>query len=231
MGPILLVVIRMISHLLVITLCLYGGSGQTVDPSGPSYLELWTQTDGTGASITIQEYTHDLSDIGFDDLTQSVCGQGFWLLYGYYNYNDYHWQGVWTEIFAAASHTCHDLPVTRHGDASSARFAGTGDLSDETLTVYHGMDWSQGEEMFIRDEDWFGDFNNQATSLLVTGESAWTVYEHSYSGVAICLEPIMINGAYYGAWNVWDIGMPNNVLSSIRKGCWATETLKYEPKQ
>merc|ERR1719495_2890748 len=190
----------MISHLLVITLCLYGGSGQTIDPSGPSYLELWTQTGGTGASITIQEYTHDLSDIGFDDLTQSVCGQGFWLLYGYYNYNDYHWQGVWTEIFAAASHTCHDLPVTRHGDASSVRFAGT------------------------------GDFNNQASSLLVTGQSPWTVYEHSYSGAAICLEPWEVNGAYYGAWNVWDIGMPNNVISSIRKGCFSEKTLKYQPK-
>merc|ERR1719234_84482 len=190
----------MISHLLLVALCLYGASGQTVDPSGPSYLELWTQLDGTGASTTIQEYTHDLSDIGFDDLTQSVCGQGFWLLYNWHNYNigDIN---TWTEIFAAASHTCHNLPVTRHGDASSVRFAGTGDINDET------------------------------SSLLVTGPTAWTVYSHSYSGNPICLEPSNINGAYYGAWNVWDIGMPNNAISSIRKGCFAKKTLKYQPKQ
>merc|ERR1712243_77036 len=222
---------KMFSQILVAALCLYGTSGQTIDPSGPSYLDLFTMKSGTGASTRIESYQHDLSDIGFDDLTKSVCGVGIWLLYNYHSYNNYHRQQTWTEVFASAQGSCHDLPVTHHNDLSSVRFAGTGDITEETLTVYHGMDWSQGEEMFIRDEDWFGDFNNQASSLLVTGPSPWTVYEHSYSGVAICLEPRMINGIYYGAWNVWDIGMPNNVLSSIRKGCWAEKTLKYEPKQ
>merc|ERR1711962_1259439 len=201
MGPFVFVVNTMISQLLLAALCVYGASCQTVDPSGPSYLELYTQKNGEGASITIEEYTHDLSDIGFDNLAKSVCGEGVWLMYNYHSYNNYHWQQTWTEVFAAADYSCHDLPVTHHNDMSSVRFAGTGDIND------------------------------QASSLLVTGMSPWTVSEHSYSGVAICLEPRMINGAYYGAWNVWDIGMPNNVMSSIRKGCYAEKTLKYEPKQ
>ncbi|CAL4242754.1 unnamed protein product, partial [Meganyctiphanes norvegica] len=225
------VVENMISHLLVATLCLYGASGQTVDPSGPSYLELYTMEGATGASITIEEYTHDLSDIGFDDLVKSVCGQGAWMMYNFHSYNNHHWQDTWTELFISASHSCHDLPVTRHGDVSSVRFAGTGDLQDETLNIYHGMDWSQGEEMFIRDEDWFGDYNNEATSLIITGQSPWTVYEHSYSGAAICLEPYDYGGAWTGAWNTWDIGMPNNAISSARKGCFAEKVLKFQPKQ
>merc|ERR1719187_2921678 len=86
----------MFSHLLVEALCLYGSSAQTVDPSGPSYLELYTMKNGEGATTTIQEYTHDLSDIGFDDLTKSVCGEGIWLLYNYHSYNNYH--GLYTNI-------------------------------------------------------------------------------------------------------------------------------------
>ncbi|CAL4183444.1 unnamed protein product, partial [Meganyctiphanes norvegica] len=211
--------------------CLYGASGQTVDPSGPSYLELYTGEDATGASITIEEYTHDLSVIGFDDLTKSVCGQGVWLLYNYHSYNNYHWQFTWTEFVAFASHDCHNLPVTRHGEASSVRFAGTGDLADETITIYHGFDYTQGEEMFIRDEDWFGDYNNEASSLIVTGPSPWTIYEHSFSGAAVCLEPYDIGGSYVGGWNAVDVGMPNNVISSVKKGCFAEKTLKYQPKQ
>merc|ERR1711970_413854 len=222
--------VKMISHL-IFALFLYGASGQTVDPSGPSFLELYTALDSGGASITLEEYTHDLSDVGFDDLTKSVCGKGAWLIYNFHNYNDWHWQNVWTEVFTSYEYGCQNFPVTRQGEASSVRFAGTGDLADETLTVYHGFWWSQGEEMFIRDEDWFGDYNNEASSMFVTGPSQWTVYEHSFSGAAICLEPYDIGGAYVGFWNIDDIGMPNNVMSSIRKGCFADKVIKYQPKQ
>ncbi|CAL4183446.1 unnamed protein product, partial [Meganyctiphanes norvegica] len=211
--------------------CLYGASGQTVDPSGPSYLELYTVVGGECASTTIEEYTHDLADIGFDDLVKSVCGQGAWLMYNFPSYNMHHYVDAWTEFISFASHGCHDLPVTRHGEVSSVRFAGTGDLADETITIYHGFEYMRGEEMFIRDEDWFGDYNNEASSLIVTGPSPWTIYEHSLSGTAICLEPYDIGGSYVGGWDAEDVGMPNNVISSVKKGCFSEKVLKYQPKQ
>merc|ERR1719244_1603810 len=191
-----------------------------------NFLELYTSVGGAGAKATVTEYMHDLADIGFDDLVQSVCGQGAWMLYENTNYNHSNWRD-WSDIFSSGTYSCHDLPVTRHNQASSVRYAGTGDLHDETLTVYHSWAYSDGEIMFIREEPYFGDYNNEGSSIIVTGESPWTLYSGpGYHGVGICVQPWHIGGGYYfGAWSVEDIGMPNNVMSSLQKGCLSETVL------
>merc|ERR1711915_47403 len=90
--------------------------------------------------------------IGFDDLTRSVCGQGVWILYENINYEAHR---DWDDVIALSSYGCQDLPVTWHNQASSVRYAGTGDLEDETITVYHSHGYSGGEIMFIREEPFF----------------------------------------------------------------------------
>jgi len=69
---------------------------------------------------------------------------------------------------------------------------------------------------------------DEASSFIVTGPSAWTLYsEDYYEGIAICIEPYPIgDGMYSGAYDVDDLGMPNNVLSSVRKGCHTTNVYK-----
>ncbi|CAL4063736.1 unnamed protein product [Meganyctiphanes norvegica] len=204
---------------LILSLVLGLTNGQTVPTS--NYLELYTLVGQGGATTTISEYHHDLGIIGFDNLVQSVCGQGAWILYEQKNYNWSH--SSWTTPFSSGGYDCYDLPVTWHGEASSVRYAGTGDLHDETITVYHSPDFAGGEIMFIREEPFLGDYNNEASSMIITGETPWTVYSHpGFHGDAICLQPHPIgDGYYFGAWNVGDIGMPNNELSSVQKGCFA----------
>ncbi|CAL4232451.1 unnamed protein product [Meganyctiphanes norvegica] len=192
--------------------------GQTDPPN--HYLELYTGTGQGGASATVVDYNHDLSSIGFDDLTESICGKGVWIYYENTNYNNTHHHG-WTQVFASGSYSCEDIPETRRNQISSVRYAGTGDLYDETLTIYHSHNYGGGEVMFIREEPYLGDYNNEGSSLIITGESPWTVYSHpGFTGDAICLQPHSIGGDYsMGSWNVDDIGMPNNEISSIQKGC------------
>ncbi|CAL4085299.1 unnamed protein product [Meganyctiphanes norvegica] len=175
---------------------------------------------------TVREYHHDLADIGFNDLTQSVCGQGVWMLYVNINYNHSRFH-QWTNIFSSGTYDCNDLPVTQQGQASSVRYAGTGDLHDETLSVYHSHKYSGGEEMFIREEPFFGDYNNQGSSIIVTGESPWTLYSGpGYHGDGICITPWPIgDGYYFGAWNVEDVGIENNELSSLQKGCFSKKVV------
>merc|ERR1711942_438067 len=103
----------------------------------------------------ITDYVHDLSIIGFDDLVQSVCGHGVWLLYEDYNYNgdsnnDF---SHWTEEFTSHKYRCHNLPSTHFGALSSVRYAGSGDLAEDTLTLYHGYNYDGGEALFLKDED------------------------------------------------------------------------------
>ncbi|CAL4192645.1 unnamed protein product, partial [Meganyctiphanes norvegica] len=106
--------------------------------------------------------------------------------------------------------------------ASSVRYAGTGNLDDETITIYHSPEYAGGEIMFIREEPFFGDYNNEASSMIITGETPWTVYsDPGYHGDSVCLQPWPIgNGQWFGAWNNRDIGMPNNEISSVQKGCF-----------
>merc|ERR1711970_611072 len=209
------------SPLLLLPLLLSLTRGQT-DPPNNNYLEVYSGTGQEGASATVYDYNHNLADIGFDDLTSSVCGEGVWILYENMNYNNSHHHG-WTQVFASGTYSCDNLPVTRENQASSVRYAGTGDLNDDTLTIYHSHNYGGGEVMFIREEPFLGDYNNEGSSLIITGESSWTVYEHpGYKGDAICLEPYPIGGDYsFGAWNVEDIGMTHNVISSVQKGCFS----------
>ncbi|CAL4167187.1 unnamed protein product [Meganyctiphanes norvegica] len=226
----------MASLLIITVLCLataYGSPVGTDPPISGPYIELYSGEGHTGASITITEYAHDLSVLGWDNLAKSFCAEGVWVLYDNANYNMHHDPfSSWSEVIINSARGCHDIPVTHHGKLSSLRFAGSGDLHDETATMYHGYFYMGGEDLIIRDMDELGDFEREASSMIVTGETPWTVYsEEYYEGVSICLEPWNVgNSVYVGAFEVYTIGMPNNVISSIRKGCFAKDVIKYQPK-
>merc|ERR1712215_349835 len=109
--------ITMAPMLLLFSLVLGLANSQTTS-TPMNFLELYTQVGGAGAKATVTDYNHDLADIGFDDLVQSVCGQGGWILYEHTEYNSSHGHRGWSEVFSAGTYDCHDLPETRHGQWS-----------------------------------------------------------------------------------------------------------------
>ncbi|CAL4120098.1 unnamed protein product [Meganyctiphanes norvegica] len=194
------------------------------------FLELYTLTNSGGAMLNISDYNHNLETVGFDNMIQSICGQGVWLLYEDRDYNGHSendWEH-WTEMFMSGERGCHNLPVTHHGELTSLRYAGPGELAKDSLTLYHGFNWDGAEALFLKDEDNLSDMNNEPSSLVITGCTPWTLYQHYYyEGYAICAESWPIgNGICAGAYDLTDIGMPNNALSSIRRGCYADKTIK-----
>merc|ERR1719369_554210 len=194
------------------------------------FLELYTLTNSQGAMINVTGYMHNLDTVGFDNMIQSVCGRGVWLLYEDRDYNGHSendWEH-WTEVFMSGEYSCHNLPSTHHGELTSVRYSGSGSLADDTLTLYHGYNYDGGEALFLKDQDFLSDMNNEPSSFIITGCTPWTLYEHRYyQGFSICAEPANIgNGICASAHDLTDIGMPNNVLSAIRKGCYSDKTIK-----
>merc|ERR1711970_153062 len=193
------------------------------------FLELYTLTDKGGAMINLTDYGHNLDTYGFDDMIQSYCGQGIWLLYEDRDYNGHTGNDFshWTETFISGEYKCHNMPSTQHGQLSSLRYAGSGSLTDDTITLYHGFFFDGGEALFLKDEDNLSDMNNDPSSFVITGCTPWTLYQHRYyEGFAICVETWDIgNGICGGAFEVTEVGMPNNALSAIRKGCYSDKTI------
>lgn len=61
---------------------------------------------------------------------------------------------------------------------SSVRYAGVEDITFPTLTMYHDANQCGAELLVLRDMDaLLSDFNDDASSFVVTGNSSWTVYQ------------------------------------------------------
>ncbi|XP_042855286.1 uncharacterized protein LOC122242129 [Penaeus japonicus] len=189
-------------------------------------LELYTMTNNAGAMYTVTGPHHNLGDEGFNDVTRSICGVGVWFLY---EDKDYSHNSKFVHTFASETYACEDLDSTQWDKVSSVRYAGMDDITFPTLTMYHDANQCGGELLVVRDLDTLPDFNDQATSFVVTGTSSWTVYTDSgYGGGGACLEPSS-DGGWYGVWNHEEIGMSNDEVSSVRKGCHTDRVFKYDP--
>ncbi|CAL4140339.1 unnamed protein product, partial [Meganyctiphanes norvegica] len=195
----------------------------TSTTNGPSLI-LYSDSGHVGATHNVTEFDHDLSLSGFDNIAKSFCAEGVWILYDAPDYNMHHDPFFsWSYVSVNSQWGCHELPVTHHDKVSSVRFAGTGDMQDESVTLYHGFNFMGGEILIIRSRDELGEFKPETSSMIITGQSSWTAYsEEFYGGFGICMEPWNVgNGIYVGVFEVDDIGVPNNDISSVRKGCFA----------
>merc|ERR1711955_108199 len=172
----------------------------SVSCQDPWHISLHTLENGAGAWTNITEFTNDLTTTGFNNVAKSVCGHGVWLLYSEENYERCTglFCSYWVEQFVSLDYSCHNFPSTRHGQLSSVRFVGS------------------------------GVFANTTNSMIVVGSSPWTIYSGKYfSGASICLEPSPLNGLNYGAWQMSDLSIPNNAISSLEMGCNSDKVLKY----
>merc|ERR1719369_1160234 len=105
----------------------------------------------------------------------------------------------------------------------------------DTWTLYEGTIFTGSEYYGEGDSQDLGPLSYQASSLIVTGKSAWTFYEgRDYSGYRVCVEPntdhdVGANGGVlnYGIFtSVTDVGMTDNSIGSVRKGCWSDKVVK-----
>ncbi|XP_047475948.1 uncharacterized protein LOC125029819 [Penaeus chinensis] len=197
-----------------------------VSAGGTPMLELYTLTNSGGAMYTVTGPHHNLEDEGFNDVTRSICGVGIWFLY---EDKDYSRHSTFVHSFVSDSYACEDLDSSQWDRVSSVRYAGLDDITFPTLTMYHDGRQCGGELLVLRDLDTLPDFNDVASSFVVTGDSSWTVYHDSgYGGGGACLEPSN-DGGWYGIWDSAEIGLSNDEVSSVRKGCFADKVFKYDP--
>ncbi|CAL4142082.1 unnamed protein product [Meganyctiphanes norvegica] len=216
--------------LFLITTVLGVGVVHGIDDHSTWFATVYTGTECTGAYYNVTTFIHDFNNIGFNDLVKSVYGQGAWLLYEEPDYTRREDPVSWTHFFTTAQVDCLTLPVTQHNQLSSMRYVGSGDAHDEILTMYHGKDYTGGEDILIRNDDSLGVFTDHIASIIVTGGASWTIYsENYYNGVGVCLSPFPVwdTDLFFGAWDVAELDMPG--LGSVKKGCHSEIVRVYLP--
>merc|ERR1719167_280153 len=191
------------------------------------YLEMYTGSDSSGAMLKVTSAIEDLKDVGFGDVTRSVCGVGLWFMYEDAHYGK---GSKWEQTFASPTRICMNLDSSRRDKVSSVRYAGLDDIDFPTLTMYEHNELEGSELLVVRDLDILpGGFNDKASSFAITGSSAWTIYhDDTYGGGSTCLQPAEDNGWYYGTWFEDDVDMNNDEVSSVKKGCHSDRVLKYQ---
>ena len=96
-------------------------------------------------------------------------------------------------------------------------------------------------DFFIGDEEYmYGDaaqmnYDNRARSVIVTGCSAWTLYQfNNYQGERLCVWPANTAACYPGFYTTGQsLGLLAGQVSSARKGCFAKRSVmpdNYEPE-
>jgi len=128
------------------------------------------------------------------------------------------------EYIFGPSFECTNLILDRR--VSSVRFAGVPtDYKADTFTIY-AREYFQGAEDFTT-SDKPTVVVTYHESLIITGNSSWTVYDQRYyGGNSICLS---ITGSSYAPQfipSLSSIGVPNGSIQSMRKGCFAENIKK-----
>lgn len=163
-------------------LLLLRGSHSATEP----YLTLYSERNSQGTSFTLKRGSHYIRN--FDDKAKSICGVGVWFLY---EDPDYAEKSTFVREFAFGVRTCQDLDSSMSSLVSSARYAGTQDIYEDSLTMYFHGDHKGPEYLVVRDIDFLREvFEDVASSFVITGSSSWTVHEHpDMTGKSACMEP------------------------------------------
>ena len=176
-------------------------------------LECFTQGGGGGLSEVFIDAISDLEKYSWDDKISSCCATGSWLLYTDKEYNNER-EGV-AMYWIYGENTCLDMPDRFNNQASSLRYAGSrADWCFPSINLYYGQYFSGVDSAwYFKDMPSLGSLAVQ--SLIVSGDSAWTLYEgENYSGRSVCLPP-STSGACLPA-----VYLDYLVIGSVKKGCY-----------
>jgi len=192
--------------------------------SGQGYNQkscLYSGREGAGEYLCLNEaYVAHLQNNGFDNRAYSFCANGIYLYYDYPNFN----AGVNAnmEYVFGPNNYCGNFQNIA-GRVSSMRFAGDPkNYRTDSLTLYVGTYFQGEEEYLLRDASNLN-LDLQASSLIVTGVTGWTLYDKpSFQGNALCVYPPKtdVEGTPALINDSNSIGVPNRTIRSVRKGCY-----------
>ena len=120
-----------------------------------------------------------------------------------------------------------NVPSGFLNQASSLRFTGAPDDWKYDTVNFYFNDYFIGEEEFTYNDMPQLNYDNRARSIIVTGCSAWTVYQYdNYQGQAACMFPADSSQCSPGFYKTGaELGSLAGQISSVRRGCYAQEKL------
>ena len=186
------------------------------------YTDLYDSINSGGTRVRLTDYTPSMRNQNFDNRVESLCVTGIWLLYADENYNANNLAG--SNYWVFGDNYCSNLPSQFKNMASSARFTGAPDAwKADTINFYMNDYFIGAEEYTYTDLNELQN-NDRTKSLVVTGCTAWTLYEHSsYKGLCKCVYPASTSSCTPGFYEKsTTLGYLANTISSVRKGCYCS---------
>jgi len=192
-------------------------------------LDCYDRDDCTGARITVRG--NSVPNLAaypyhFDNRIQSCKFNGIYILYDwrYYNHNDLKGK-IYGEAWDA-----HCAPMRGFmNQATSIRLVGSpSDWKDDSITFFEGEFYNGKDQSFFRDASSFS-MNDFGRSMIITGCSKWTLYEHShFNGQSACWQPRDNCAPAFFRDEKLMKGWAQKV-SSVRRGCYSDKTFYGEP--
>merc|ERR1712002_1125091 len=188
-------------------------TNKTLRSSMAQFAECYDYTNQNGQMIHVEDYTPSLRSINFDDRIESCCFTGIWLLYDLENYG----QGSVNSMswWVYGNNYCTNVPQQFINRAPS-------DWNYDTINMYFN-EYFIGDEEFTYNDAPILNYDNRAQSIVVTGCSAWTLYQYdSYNGYAMCVFPESTSKCTPGFYSTrQSLGSLAGQVSSVRRGCYA----------
>eukprot|EP00092_Neocalanus_flemingeri_P034599 GFUD01037634.1.p1 GENE.GFUD01037634.1~~GFUD01037634.1.p1 ORF type:complete len:267 (+),score=20.63 GFUD01037634.1:80-880(+) len=186
-------------------------------------LNCYDGSAGKGNLLKATDYIPALRMYGFEDRIRSCCFTGIWILYAKENYNKLSPSSA--NWWAYGDNYCTNVPAGFGNKASSMRFTGApDDWKYDTLNLYFENFFIGSEEYMYNDKTSLRN-DNRAKSIIVTGCSAWTLYQYdNYQGEAVCVFPSHIancNPGFYSSSQ--QLGVLAGQVSSVRRGCFSQQ--------
>jgi len=202
--------------------------------SSPGFTRCYDNAAGGDPYVDLVDYQPDLRTIYFDNRISSACQTGLWF---YYSETDYNKGSGGFVYWMHGIEYCGEFPRTFDNMASSIRFGGSPFyLNEDSFTLYEGDSFTGDEFWSNQHEPDLSYIANRGSSLVITGQSAWTFYsELNYNGRSVCVYPSTdhdVNGndrLDLGLFpSISSTGISDDSVSSVAKGCYSSTVVKAE---
>ncbi|XP_068227212.1 uncharacterized protein [Palaemon carinicauda] len=206
------------------------------------FTRVFSLPNSMGSYLDIYNYIPDLYNTGMDNEIESVSQNGMWIYYENSNYNI----GSGGEVYFVHGVEINvNFPNQYCNMVTSMRYVGNKDIPNaDTWTLFEGEYYTGMEFYGEKDAANLEYLDLQGSSLVLTGQSPWTIYSgQSYTGDSRCVYPNtdhdvgphgdVLDFGIYSTMSA--VGVPDNTIRSIRKGCWSKEVasppeVKYDYK-
>ncbi|XP_037798371.1 uncharacterized protein LOC119593494 [Penaeus monodon] len=220
--------------LALLALCVGAALGKATRGNA-AYTYAYNEPGMNGFYQLFTDYVPNLLTSNFDNAISSVYQTGMWLYYENVEYNQASGRVYWVHGIEISV----DFPQEYSNMCSSLKFVGSPDyMNVDTWTVFEGPIFTGSEYYGEADAANLGSLTDQGSSIILTGTSPWTFYDgNSWTGSSLCLYPNTDQDTgsqgqvlNYGIYpDVKDLGITDNTIGSVRKGCWSKNVVKVEP--